>query len=213
MPNISLTDFVDFVLLNGTPRQTKVRQVKCRGNYDPRFDFWRQLRESIIRFHNPDTVANKNQYFDDFLNNLPNEDKRQPYTLVIDNYKRFLGRKQIIQLEVPRTLWTHQTLEVRVNPELYLQINEVNHLYKLYFKPDQLAKNRIDMMLALMRFALPTIDNAIYYCFFDGQNNRNIREANPNENLMALLRAEATAFISLWDEIECPPPANQEIPF
>ena len=158
--------------MTGNPRQTKVRQVKCRGDYDPRFDFWRQLRESIIRFHNPDNVANKKEYFDDFLNGLMNADKRQPYGLVVDNYKRFLGRKQIVQLQAPRMTWTHQTLEVRVNPELHLRINEENHLYKLYFKREQLAKNKIDMMLALMKYALPNVDDVEYYSFFDAQNNR-----------------------------------------
>ena len=51
MPDISLTDFVDFVIKSGTPKLTKVRAIKNRPEYEPAIDYWRQLREGIKDFH------------------------------------------------------------------------------------------------------------------------------------------------------------------
>ena len=44
MPEISLTDFVGFVIKSGPPKLTHVRSVKGRPAYDPAFDFWWKVR-------------------------------------------------------------------------------------------------------------------------------------------------------------------------
>lgn len=51
MPDISLTDFVDFVIKMGTPKLTKVKAVKNREEYEPAKDYWRQLRKGLQSFH------------------------------------------------------------------------------------------------------------------------------------------------------------------
>ena len=45
MIKISLTDFVDIASKSGTPKATKVAQVKARPDYEPKFDFYRPIRE------------------------------------------------------------------------------------------------------------------------------------------------------------------------
>jgi hypothetical protein len=51
MPEISLTDFVDFVVRSGPAKVTKVREIRERGPYAPALDFWKPLREGIVSFH------------------------------------------------------------------------------------------------------------------------------------------------------------------
>ena len=51
MPEISLTDFVEFVNKIGPPRLTKVKEIKTRPAYSPAVDFWKPLREAIRDFH------------------------------------------------------------------------------------------------------------------------------------------------------------------
>lgn len=51
MADISLTDFVDFAIKTPSSQLTKVRQLYNRGAYDPRFDFWKALREAIQASH------------------------------------------------------------------------------------------------------------------------------------------------------------------
>jgi hypothetical protein len=44
MPEISLTDFVDFVISAGTPKMTKVQNIKYRPNYTPAFvQIWNSI--------------------------------------------------------------------------------------------------------------------------------------------------------------------------
>jgi hypothetical protein len=49
MIRVSLTDFVDIVSKSGTPKATKVAQVKKRGRYEPAVDFYKPLREKAQR--------------------------------------------------------------------------------------------------------------------------------------------------------------------
>ena len=51
MPRISLTDFVDIVSASGTPKATKVSQIKRRRPYQPAFDFYKSIRDHIIETH------------------------------------------------------------------------------------------------------------------------------------------------------------------
>ncbi|MBK9648054.1 MAG: hypothetical protein IPO67_23360 [Deltaproteobacteria bacterium] len=48
MPEISLTDFVNFVTRIGSARLTLVREIRSRGDYDPIRDFWRDLRDGLV---------------------------------------------------------------------------------------------------------------------------------------------------------------------
>ncbi|HEX4650911.1 MAG TPA: hypothetical protein VH250_05345, partial [Granulicella sp.] len=51
MPNISLTEFIDFVLKVGTAKVAKVQAVKNQAPYSPATDHWRQLRKHFGEFH------------------------------------------------------------------------------------------------------------------------------------------------------------------
>jgi len=73
MPDISLTDFVDFVIKSGTPKLTKVRAIKNRPEYEPAIDYWRQLREGIKDFHRAGG-ADKSA-LDDIVDSLHNTKK------------------------------------------------------------------------------------------------------------------------------------------
>lgn len=48
---ISLTDFVDFVALTGGRKLSKVREIKERGAYHPKTDYYKGIREAIIALH------------------------------------------------------------------------------------------------------------------------------------------------------------------
>lgn len=203
MPNISLTEFIDFMVATGTSRLTKVRQAKCRDDYDPRTDYWKPLRDGIVAFHDPANAKSKNQYFSELVAGThPN--KIKAYTDVSDNYKRFLGRKTITKLPIARSTWTHGDLTVRINPEIFLNIDGSRNLIKLYFKQDPLSKAKTDAILTLMSAALPATARVDEYAIYDGRNNRLIRAAAPAPGLMVLIRAEAAAYSLIWDATVCP---------
>lgn len=203
MPNISLTEFIDFVVASGTSRLTKVRQVKCRPDYTPQSDYWKPLREAIVAFHKPSNVLNKDPYFGEFLKGV-HSTKEKAYTIAVTNYKKFLGRKTIAGLPVQGSKWTHGDLTVRVNPEIFLNIDGSRELIKLYFKQDPLSKAKTDAILELMRSALPTTSKVDQFAVYDARNNRVIRVGAPNPGLIILARAEADAYVSIWNATPCP---------
>ncbi|HEY3243945.1 MAG TPA: hypothetical protein VGM03_11400, partial [Phycisphaerae bacterium] len=49
--DVSLTTFVDFIARAGTPKLTVVRNWKHRDPYDPKADYWKQMREAIVDVH------------------------------------------------------------------------------------------------------------------------------------------------------------------
>ena len=87
---VSLTDFVEFAIKSGSPKLTKVRQVKFRGDYHPAQDFWKPLREEIVQLHQQRRPKND---LDRFLRTLSDAKKHIRYTECVRGYKRFLGRK------------------------------------------------------------------------------------------------------------------------
>lgn len=141
MPEISLTDFVDFVAKSGSPKLTLVRQLKSRGDYDPVEDFWRKLRMGIVEFHEK---SKEKSWLDGITAGLTDIKKIKNYPNVIAQYKSFLGRKAITWFKPPFIHWKHGGLDVRVNPELGLVINGKRHIVKLYFKNAPLTKNKAD---------------------------------------------------------------------
>lgn len=80
MIRIYLTDFVDIASKVGTPKFTKVRQIKERPDYEPAFDFYRPLREKIIEAH----VKNyPKKYLDVALKELHDRKKLTNYPAVV----------------------------------------------------------------------------------------------------------------------------------
>jgi hypothetical protein len=51
MPEISITDFTDFLLKVGVNRIKKVDEIHSRGEYNPAKDYWKLLRECIQDHH------------------------------------------------------------------------------------------------------------------------------------------------------------------
>ena len=197
MPTISLTDFVDFVVGVGPTKLTKVREIKRRGQYKFRFDHWRELREGIVVFH-AEVARDKKLYFDQLLNGL-DEQKQKSYSPLVANYKSFLGRKQITSNPVERTTWVYKQLKVNINPELALTINNKPYLLKLYFKAAELTKSRVDVILLLIKEALPRV-NGVTYGLVDVQHNR-LYDATPQDRLLPLLHGEADNFLTMWNEV------------
>lgn len=51
MSNLSLTDLIDVVSKSGTPKATKVCQIKNRPAYQPAIDFYKPLRDAFVKIH------------------------------------------------------------------------------------------------------------------------------------------------------------------
>lgn len=196
---ISLTDFVDFVLKTGTPRLTKVREIKDRDEYHPAFDFWRQLREGIEELH-------RSGYHVDWLDSiaLKQTDPRKinRYPEAIAAYKKFVGRKKLEWFEPPKDKWISDDLTININPELGLFINGTPHIIKLFFKDDSLDKRKSEVVLHLMEEQFrESCGPQTVMSILDVKSSRLISPTKSPENISILLRAEANTFIQIYNAL------------
>jgi len=133
MIKISLTDFVDIASKSGTPKATKVAQVKARPDYDPRFDFYKPIREQIIEVHR---AGQEGASLRVFLRTLTDRKKAANYPELIDGYLKWLGRKAVRWFQPPRKFYHSSGVDLIVNPELCVSFGRETYVIKLYFKDD-----------------------------------------------------------------------------
>jgi len=195
MPEISLTDFVDFLVRAGSPKVTKVRQILERPAYSPATDFWKGMREHL-QSHSKGEVA-----LDSVLDDLHSRKDRR-YKGATAGYKKFLGKyKPESSFTPPTVKWHEAGLTVRVNPELGLKIAGEKHVIKLYFKDEAPTPHRLDAVLALMRLALGSSGERYRFAVLDVSKGRLILPTRETPDFEALLKAEAASFMAVWAAI------------
>lgn len=200
MPEISLTDFVDFVIKSGTPKLTKVREIKNRGDYEPAFDFWKQLRDGMQSFHK--SGSTKKNELDDAVGMVTDPKKIKRYAPALNGYKRFLGRKKIAWFDPPAEEWSHDDLIVRLNPELGLKIEGNSYVIKLYFKDESPTKHRLDVVLAMLSVVLePKAQAGTTMAVLDVSKGRLITPKRTVPDVMVLVQGEAASFLQIWNTI------------
>jgi len=151
MPSLSLTDLVDVVSKAGTPKATKVAEIKNRRPYQPATDFYKPFRDGLIDIHQK---GKDKKGLLDLQNSLTDPKKIANYPDAIDGYRKWWGRKTITWFEPPRNIYGHAGIDVAVNPELGLVVDGKRLVIKLYLKADPLTKLRVDLITVLMEVAL-----------------------------------------------------------
>lgn len=151
MPNLSLTDLVDVVSKAGTPKATKVAEIKNRKPYQPATDFYKPFRDGLIELHQ---AGKDRKALGDLQKSLTDPKKITNYPDAIDGYRKWWGKKSLSWFEPPRNLYGHAGIDVAINPELGLVVDGKRYVIKLYLKSDPLTKLRVDLITVLMEVAL-----------------------------------------------------------
>ena len=94
----------------------------------------------------------------------------------------------------PRLIWAAAGLEVRVNPELRLDVDGRPLVTKLHFKADELDENRRDNILCLLAETAPPGTEA---AILDARRGELLTAEEIHPDLDALLVSEAAAFMTL----------------
>ncbi len=200
MVEISLTEFVDFVIRSGSPKLTVVRTVKKRHEegYSPKSDFYKKLREGIVSFHKdgkPKTAL------DSIATGLSDQKKRDSYPILLQGYRKFLGRKKIEWFEPLKKKWECGHLAVRVNPELGLRVKDAPYLVKMYFKQEGLTAKHVACILHLLQLALTSKKTRRGIGLLDVRRGRLITAPEFDASLTPLLQGEALSFASIYESI------------
>ena len=199
MPLFSLTDFVDVVSKSGTPKATKVAEVKNRPPYQPAFDFYKPLREHIVATH--ESGSGKST-LGQVMPGISDPKKISSYPPILASYRKWWGRKNLVWFSPPSGLFSDHGIDVSVNPELGLEINGNRHLIKLYFKADPLSKSRTAIIAHLMAVTLGNRCQAgTTMSLLDIRNSRLLSPTVPIGNLSGILSAELAYISTLWSSI------------
>jgi hypothetical protein len=197
MPAVSMTTFLDFTAATGSARVTQLRRAKkgYEKDYSPATDYYKFLREAIEDTFDEgwDSKALRAK-----LGELPDSRKAEAFEECRKGLTKWVGRKQVISLPGVRSKWTNGGLTVRINPELRLDIGGEPHAIKLYFKSETISKQRVDVALHLLR---TKAGKGVCPGILDLRRAKLYVPTVTKPGMSALLKAEAAAFTSLWEEL------------
>jgi hypothetical protein len=194
-PNVvSLTTFVDFVSKSGTPKITVVRHFKHGAAYRPAFDFYKPLRDAIVQIH---AHGKPRKTLDDLVAGLADPRKMEAYAAVVRGYKKFMRRHPARWFDPPKLRWLEGGLVVHVNPELGLEMKQVRHVVKLYFKAEKLPKRNVTMITRLMEKALGEPGSRTAFAVLDVRRGQLHVQRGWVPGIDALLSSEAASFAAI----------------
>ena len=147
--DISLTTFVDFVNSIGVKKRDVVFKNLIKEKYDPRKDFYRILRTAIIAMHkNGDPISRLPQLVLTF-----DKKKTKHYNMLIKGYQKWASHKKISFIKDDSRIFTLKQLDIKINPELILNIKNQPTVIKMYFKEVPLTSDSANMIVTLLALA------------------------------------------------------------
>lgn len=197
---IGLTQFLDFTVKGVSAKTNFVKSIKYQDSYHPAFDYWKELRELIIDFHQERLPI---ECFEELIRET-NPRKVINYNNAIKQYRRFLKNKDVEWFDTGKAHWINEDIFVRSNPELGLYINGQPHLIKLYFKGnrEKIDKRNIKSTLTLLNASTYSNnhENVNFSVLNIQKGNFYTSNTIGTEDLIAL-ESEANQFSYIWNKI------------
>ncbi len=202
---ISLSQFYPFVLADAMAKRTATESIRrVHSVPSPAVDYWRLLRLHIVAHHQvaadprpspPDAVDPL-----DAAVELAGPDQVEHYAPAVANYRRFLGRRQVEWVDQPRrVVWLAGPLRVRIDPELHVTIDGDPHVIKLYLKADPrlaLTQRTANPLAWLLEHGHGHLGRPLV---LDVLRGRAFGLTGRGRDYESMLRAQAAAFVSLWE--------------
>jgi len=197
MIEITLTQFVDFVLKSGSPKLTVVRHVKKQHGegYSPQTDFYKPIRDALVELHRAGQPLTT---LEQVLRGLTDKKKQTAYPVLVRGYKKFAARRALEWFGPPRKAWVVDDLSVSLNPELGLKIGGSPHLVKLYFKDGEPGKRQVEAMLHLLQSELRPKTGGVRVGLLDVRRGKLILPTDYDPAYLTLMEGEARSFASIY---------------
>jgi len=197
LANLTLSDIVDVFSKSGTPKATKVKQIKYRDEYQPATDYYRTLRTSLVEIH---SQGKDRAALDTIVPSLTDPKKTSNYSELVEAYRKFWGRKDIGWFTPPRGSYSFSQIDVLVNPELGLIIDGKPVVVKLYLKGDDVSKAQINLIPVLMEVVLrPQVSNGALMALLDVRKGKmHFLGTSSISAATAMINAELSYVATLW---------------
>ncbi|MDO5527439.1 MAG: hypothetical protein Q4F85_15300 [Prevotella sp.] len=195
---ITLTEFMNYVNKSGSAKMTVVTKSKTRHEeeYQTYKDYWLKLRENIKHVHR-NNLSKEELYT---IIDEVSDDKKSNYSIAIEGYCKFWGKKKITWCTPPRKTWAVGSIRVELNPELGLIINNKTFYIKIFTTAnDTLDRRHADLILALMKKELKDkVDEDALFAVLDIKKGKLFEYDKNKKDLYTLLKAEALGFETIW---------------
>jgi|GEM_PF-5686538 len=176
---ITCTKFLEFICEADWSKKFAVveKALDQPSTYDPRTDFYKQLREVFTRMHTGQVSPGN---LDDAIKNVSNPIKRANYTPVIAGFRQAWARNfggQDVKILPQRTLrWEYAGLKVSVSAQLGFVSEWHNCLVRLWCNKNALGADQSDLIANMMQRAFLQSDHGANESFDFGVMD--VRRAN-----------------------------------
>jgi hypothetical protein len=196
---ISSTTFIDFLFKPDISKVAFVRQTRRR--YEQPFkqgmDYYGRLRDGMISVLRDGADLS---ILDAVVEEAPSN-RRDNYEACIAGFRRWLASRQgIVWVRRPKMrLWTRGALEVRLNPELLVNVDGKPHRVKLYVQgTPKLSQRRANLLIHLLGSEGSDGDNI---GVLDVRRGRLFAQTVSSPDFDTLLDAGASTFVTLWHAV------------
>ena len=204
---ISMTRFADFVVTDPLGQMAKVREVRRQYEqpYKQGADFWSRWREDVEKLHR--TGGSRDDLAP--IGKKAKDNRVEQYTSACAGYAKFWGRKTLRVVGHPKpAIWTHDRLQVRVNPEWILEINGRQSVVKLHLKERLVLNQRLaNPLLGLLGMHFGSAVGGPDVAILDVHRGRLLRPTSGLAGMGTVLHMQAAAFLAGWTDLELPAPA------
>ena len=199
MAYLVLTDFLDVVSKSGSPKATKVKELKHRPPYSPATDFYKPLRDGLVAIHKNGKAKSALQLL---LPTMKDKKKHSNYPPALVGYRKWWGNKSFIWFDPPYGAYSKLGFDIGVNPELGLEFLGQRHAIKLYLKDEALTKLRVDLITGLMSYVLsPLAGSNVIMSVLDVRRSKLISGSANVAGLMPIVDAELSYIATLWPSV------------
>jgi hypothetical protein len=207
---ISINQFFPFVLAPASAKRDELRSIKQTiGMYTQAVDYWRLFRLQVAAYHGyragpgPDAL--------DAAVELAHPDRRHHYEAAVEQYRQLIAGASIEWIGAPRrAMWLSEGLQVRVNPELHLNLDGEPHVVKLYLKAHPrwaLNQRSANGLAYLLDQTHGHLGRPLVFDVLRGRAFR-YRASRVDEELA--LQEQAATFVALWRAETVGPSAAEE---
>lgn len=152
MPKITLTALLKIQNLPYKKREQKIKSIIMRGDYEVVRDYYKQLRETIVRSHKNGESLQAN--LDDLIENHVCAQKRNSFAQLSAAYLNHIGKLPTEWFSPPSNSCIQDDFEIKVRPNLGLKIFDDPYLVKFYFDQEPLKEEAARLSLLVMEKAL-----------------------------------------------------------
>jgi hypothetical protein len=191
---VSFLGFARFAVAPPGAKVAALRRVKAPRAYDPRTDWWKQLREFLPRNHRESGTP------EDILEFASSVHPRKiaSYNDRAATYASWWGGSEVSWSGGSSRIQRFPPVEINVNPELFLRVDGAKLVMKLYFSGrERLSDDRAALMVRLLARAYSGQRVAV----LDLSTGR-LYEPHPDDaDMDPVIVGEAAALAAMWDAV------------